>query len=178
MGSKNGASVLKQVITRDDVAELLVMSDRNVSRLTKLGVLPKGKNGYVLGDVVPRFVEHQRDEIANVDPHESIYRAARARKMQALATSEEMRVKLQRGELLEREHIMRKMTFLLLAVRNHLLSLASRISRELLPHVANEDKNANFQQVHAIVNDQVHAALNEATELRIDDALETQRRRR
>jgi hypothetical protein len=166
MASKNGASVLEKVITRDDLAQLLVMSDRNVSRLTKMGVLrqAKGKSGYVLGDAVPRFVEHLRDQIADDDPHEALYRSARARKMEALACSEEMRVKLQKGELLERSRVVNTVAPWLVAMKNHLLSLASRITRQLLPHVAAETGNENFRAIYETVNGEVRRALTEVSE--------------
>jgi hypothetical protein len=83
--------------------------------------------------------------------------------------------RLQRGELLERSRVTFIMTSVLLAVRNHLLSLASRITRQLLPHVADSTGDANFQAIYQIVKDQVRAALTEASEFKAQDILNRKR---
>jgi hypothetical protein len=85
--------------------------------------------------------------------------------------AEEMRVKLQRGELVEVSHVTAVVTGLLLVIRSHLLARPSRITRLLLPHVANEKENANFGSVYQIMNDAVRTALTEASECRCRDVL-------
>jgi hypothetical protein len=137
MATKNGASLLKEVITLSDLASLCVVSERTIQRLTKQGVLRQAKDRerrimrgrYVLGESVPRFVEHLRDSITSDDPNAAAYVEARARRMQASAAMTEMQLKLQRGELLERERVDREVTNVLHVVKSHLLSLASRITR-------------------------------------------------
>ena len=44
------------------------------------------------------------------------------------------------------------MTNLLLVVRNHLLAIPSRVTRQLLRHVADETGNDNFQAIYTTVN--------------------------
>ena len=108
MASKNGESLLQKLITRDDVAALTVQSDRNVSRLMKLGVLRQAsgkRRGYVLGEVIPAFVEHLRDEIARADPNTAAYVKARAARMNASAEMTQIELRHKRGELLERERV-------------------------------------------------------------------------
>ena len=152
------------MITLSDLATLTVQSERTVQRLTKQGIfrLARDRRGrqlkarFVLGEVIPAFCEHLR-ELATADPHESSYAEARARRMQASAESEEMDLRLKRGELLEVSRVTSQVTSLLLTVRNHLLALPSRITRQLLPHVLNENENANFQSVYSIANGEVRA---------------------
>jgi phage terminase Nu1 subunit (DNA packaging protein) len=176
MASKNGASLLKAVITLSDLATLTVQSERNVQRLVKSGVirLARDRHGrqlkgrFVLGECVPAFCEHLR-EVATADPHESSYAEARSRRMQASAESEEMDLRLKKGELMEKKHILFLMTGVILSTRNRLLSLPSRITRRLLPHVVSEDANASFQSVYQITNGEVRAALTEVSRLRMDE---------
>jgi hypothetical protein len=86
MASKNGASLLKEVITLSDLAALCVCSERTIQRLTKQGVLRLAKDRqrrimrgrYELGDAMPRFVEHLRDSITSDDPNARAYAEARA----------------------------------------------------------------------------------------------------
>src|SRR6267143_2650070 len=100
MAGKNGASLLREIVTLSDLASLCVCSERTIQRLTKEGVLRLAKDRnrrllrgrYVLGDAMPRFVEHLRDSITNDDPNAAAYAQARSRRMQALAESEELRV--------------------------------------------------------------------------------------
>jgi phage terminase Nu1 subunit (DNA packaging protein) len=180
MASKNGSSVLREIVTLSDLASLCVCSERTIQRLTKQGVLRQAKDNktrrllrgrYELGDAMPRFVEHLRDSITSDDPNARAYVEARARRMQASAESEEMDLRLKRGELIEVSRVTSEVTGLLLTVRNHLLSLASRITRQLLPHVANENENANFQSIYQITNGEVRQALTEASEFRTVDVL-------
>lgn len=60
--------------------------------------------------------------------------------------------KLKRGALLEKEHVDFVVTNLLLVVRNHLLAIPSRVTRQLLRHVADETGNDNFQAIYTTVN--------------------------
>jgi hypothetical protein len=65
MAGKNGASLLKAVISRDDVAALLVMSDRNVSRLTKMDRLKVCVASFI-GDMreqLPRDSRRERKQV-------------------------------------------------------------------------------------------------------------------
>ena len=145
MVQKNGSSVLREIVTLSDLASLCVCSERTIQRLTKQGVLRLAKDRnrrllrgrYELGDAMPKFVEYLRDQITSDDPHAKAYVEARARRMQASAESEEMELRLKRGELIEVSRVTSMVTSLLLTVRNHLLALPSRITRQLLPHVLN-----------------------------------------
>jgi hypothetical protein len=179
MASKNGDSCLEQVISLSDVAVLSGYSERNVQRLTKSGLIKLARDAkgrplrgrYVIGLTLPVLAEHTRDLAVADDPHARAYVEARARRMNASAESEEMDLRLKRGELIELSRVTDVVTGLLLVVRSHLLSLASRITRQLLPHVAAETENANFGSVYQIVNGEVRAALTEASELRCRDVL-------
>jgi hypothetical protein len=167
MGGKNGASVLKTVIGLQDLAALTVQSERNVHRLTRLGVLRLAKDSegrqlrgrYELGDAMPRFVEHLRDQIAKADPNEAAYIAARARRMLAVAQSEELRVKLQRGELLEADRVDAEVMGVLVTVKQHMLALGSAITRQLLGLLA--DKDVTYQKVYSVVHGGIRRGLTE-----------------
>ena len=173
MASKNGASLLRELVTLSDLASLCVCSERTIQRLTKQGVLPQAKDPktrrllrgrYELGDAMPRFVEHLRDTVTSADPSESAYQQARARRMAASAEMTQLELAHKRGDLIPRERVIFVVGNLLTVTKNHLLALASRITRQLLPHVSAETGNANFQAIYETVNGEVRAALTEASE--------------
>jgi phage terminase Nu1 subunit (DNA packaging protein) len=172
MVAKNGSSALREIITLSDLAALCVVSERQIQRLAKQGVLRLAKDRnrrllrgrYVLGDAVPRFIEHLRDSITSDDPNAAAYAEARARRMAANAEMMQLELRHKKGELLDGEHVDSVVMSLLLTVRNHLLALPSRITRQLLPHVADATGDANFQAVYSTVNGEVRAALTEASE--------------
>jgi phage terminase Nu1 subunit (DNA packaging protein) len=160
MGSKNGASLLNAVITLSDLATLTVQSERNVQRLVKSGMirLARDRHGrqlkghFVLGESVPRVCEHLRDQATADDPHETLYRSARARKMEALATSEEMRVALERGELISRSAVLNAMSNILRATRDRFRAIPTRLMH---PLQAMNDK----MQIRLLLSKEIDATL-------------------
>ena len=173
MASKNGSSVLREIVTLSDLASLCVCSERTIQRLTKQGVLLQAKDRksrkllrgrYELGDAMPRFVENLRDTISSNDPSDRAYVEARARRMAAAAEMTQIELAHKRGDLLERSRVIFVVGNLLTATKNHLLSLPSRIARQLLPHVAAETGNENFRAIYETVNNEVRAALTEVSE--------------
>ena len=168
MAEKNGASVLETIITGADLAALTGHSERTIKRLTAQGIVKlahdskgqKLKNRYVAGEACPRVCEYLRDQVLIDDPHEALYRQSRARKMTALAESEEMRVKLQRHELLDGELVDREVMAVLGAVKNHVLGLPTRCTRQLAPYTGGGE-NAKF--VHRIMTDAARSTLTEAS---------------
>jgi phage terminase Nu1 subunit (DNA packaging protein) len=164
MAQKNGASVLKEILSLSDVAALTVQSERSVQRLTKQGVLRVAKDSqgrelrarFVLDEVIPQFCEYLR-ELSSADPHSEAYNHARCRRMNALAEVEENALRLQSGELIEREHVMRVVSSVLYAVRNHLLSIPSRLMHQLVG-------KTDPREVNQLVRAEVELALREASE--------------
>jgi phage terminase Nu1 subunit (DNA packaging protein) len=165
MAGKNGASLLKEVITLSDLASLCVCSERTIQRLTKRGVLRQAKDRerrimrgrYVLGDALPRFVEHLRDSITSDDPNERAYVEARARRMTASAEMTQLELRHKRGELLECAHVDFVVTNLLSIVKNHMLSIPSRLMHQLVG-------KTDPREINMIVRGEVHRALREASE--------------
>src|SRR5437899_1519060 len=91
-------------LSEAQLAEVCGLSVRHVARLTDQKVLRKGKRGYKLSESVRAYVKHRESIIKReCSKFGDGYNAARARRMFALATSEEQRVRLQGGELLERK---------------------------------------------------------------------------
>jgi phage terminase Nu1 subunit (DNA packaging protein) len=77
--------------------------------------------------------------------------------MAALATSEEMRVKLQRGELVDGARVDREVMNVLTAVKNHLLSIPSRLMHRLVGQT-------DPRQINLLVRGEVRRALTEVSE--------------
>jgi phage terminase Nu1 subunit (DNA packaging protein) len=144
-------------LTDAQLADVLGLSERTVYRLRADKVLRKGTRGYRLSECVQAFVKHRE---ACVKKESSkfgdSYTQSRARRMFAQALSEEMRVREIRGQLLRRDRVVRIVTNVLSAVRNHMLGIPSRVMHSL------EGKTP--PEINVAVRDEVHLALREASE--------------
>jgi phage terminase Nu1 subunit (DNA packaging protein) len=162
MAGKNGDSLLKKVVSLSDVASLCVCSERTIQRLTKSGVLRQAKDRerrimrgrYVLGDAVPRFVESLRDSITSDDPSERAYVEARSRRMRALAESEELRVKHQRGALIKLETVSFWLSLILRSCRDRLRAIPSRTLHQLTGMT-------DARQINQLLQKEIDAGLSE-----------------
>jgi hypothetical protein len=169
---------LEQIVTLSDIAVLSGYGERTVQRLVKSGVIRLAKDAqgrqlkgrFVLGEAMPALCEYLRDQATVDDPNEQIFRQARARKMAAMAMSEEQRVRLQAGDLVEVTHVMRIMGELLSVVRSHVLALPSRFSRLVLGLTT-------VPAVHAILQKHVELTLREASEFDMMQLAKPRKRR-
>jgi hypothetical protein len=79
------------------------------------------------GDEPPKRSKEQQEREAN----EAKLSAARAREREAIATLREADVLQKRSELISRDEAQRQAGFLLVAIKQRLLALPARLSREL-----------------------------------------------
>ena len=164
MSSRNGAGLLQEIVTVADLATLLVMSERQIQRLTVQGILrrAKDKNGqllrgrYVLGDAVSRYVEHLRDSLL-ADPSGEAYNQARARRMQAAADQAQLQLGRESGELIRRDDVIREIGPMLIVIKNHVLAIPSRLARAMLGLT-------EFAKSYQLLDDACRGALREASE--------------
>jgi phage terminase Nu1 subunit (DNA packaging protein) len=164
MPGKDARSLLKEVITTSDLATLTVQSERSVQRLTKQGIfrLAKDRQGrqlkgrFVVGECVPAFCEHLR-ELATDDPNEAAYKAARARRMEASAAAAELAVKLQRGQLHRSEDISFFLGNIIIATRDRLRAIPSRLMFSLRGET-------DPAKINAAISSEIDGALTELSE--------------
>ena len=92
MSAKKIRSCLRDEISTNDVAAMLHMDARSVQRAVKAGTIQQSRRGcFILGKIIPAYVDHLRDVIAN-NPDETALRAAKLRK--ALADAERTELEL------------------------------------------------------------------------------------
>ena len=162
-------SCLRDVITLADLPTLLVMSERQVQRLVKQGVIPQARNKagqflrarFVMGEVIPRYIEHLRNSLVD-DPQEMALREAKLRKAEADAERSELELKLFKNQLHTTDTIMFILTNRITASKARLLAIASRIARLL---VGQTDQ----KKIYNLVYGEVEMALRDVSELGQED---------
>jgi hypothetical protein len=131
-----------------------------VHHLQTEGILHKARgklHGYKLADSVQSYLRYQHDYVKQKcsSNGDAAYNDARSRRMRALAIVEETRARQVSGEFLSRARVVLVMTSLLGAIKNHMLGLPARLTRQLImqrdPH-----------KVRAILDDAVRSCLIEA----------------
>jgi phage terminase Nu1 subunit (DNA packaging protein) len=171
MASKNGARLLREEVTRSDLAALVALSERQVQRLTNQGVFPLARNRqgrfarakYILGQAVPRFVKHLRETLSR-DANEEFYKEARARRMAAHAAAAELTLKLQRGKLHRSDDIEFVMVRMITVIKQHLLSIPGRVMHQLVGLT-------DPVRINQIVRDEVERSLTELSEFKMSDII-------
>jgi phage terminase Nu1 subunit (DNA packaging protein) len=161
MVGKNGESVLKKIITADDLASLVVVSTRQIRELTRRGVLKLAKDKnlralkarYILGVSVPVFCEHLRDTLASDDPNEQLYQAARAERMQASARMTQLKLKEAEGQLYAAPAIEFCVINMHIAFKTGMQSIPSAISPLLV--------GKSHEEIHAILEEAIRSKLTE-----------------
>src|SRR5438552_2442910 len=107
MPSDNGDCCLRKIITIQDLSALVVLSDRQLQRMVRDGVIPLAKNKhgqpmrgkFVLGEAVPHFVENLRDSLVTADPSKVAFNHDRARKMKIEADSAQLDFEEKKGAM-------------------------------------------------------------------------------
>ena len=162
MRSENGESCLKKIVSLSDLATLLVVSERQVQRLVKQGIIPLAKNKagqqqrgrFVLGEAVPHYAEHLRDSLLDADPNETAYNKARAERMQSLARLTALEERAKSSEFVRRDVVEFTMTQAVSYLRDSIRAIPHQVSN----HVAHVDdahevtsilKKAIDQRLHA-----------------------------
>src|SRR5262245_11854775 len=160
---RNGEGLLREIVTVADLATLLVISERQIQRLVKQGVIPLAKNKqgqnlrarFVLGEAVPRYLEHLRDSVL-VDANEEAYQSARARRMQAAARQAELQLGRDSGELIQSDVVFREMATVMITVKKHVLAIPTRLARAMLGLT-------EFAKSYQLLDDACRGALREAS---------------
>jgi phage terminase Nu1 subunit (DNA packaging protein) len=150
--------------TPRQLGAVIGLTSRSIDSLVLEGVFKPVRSGklrgrhYPLRDSVQRYVAYQKKSVRAqlASRNGDGYSRARERRMAALALIEEMRAKQLSGEFLSRTRIVHVMTTLLSQVRNHVLGIPSRCSRQLIGQ-------KDLQKVRSILDDACRGCLIEAS---------------
>jgi hypothetical protein len=168
MAGKDGESILRKVVTLSDVAALTVQSERSVQRLVKSGVIRLAKDRqrrqlkgrFVLGECIPKICEHLRDLATADDPHATAYAEARAARMAAMAEREQLDLRLRRGELHRSDDIQFVIGGMIVAARDRLRAIPSRLMHSLRGET-------DPLKINKAIGDEIDAALLELSERKV-----------
>lgn len=145
---------------------------RHIQRLTVEGVLTRARDEegnevrgrYEVAATVFAYVRYLKTLAKVDDASETEYQRLRNAKMAAEAAVATIKLKELKGEMLRAGDVDFLLTNLITATKQHLLSIASRVTRTLVPFVAAETGNANFQKIFDAVNAEVERGLRELSE--------------
>jgi hypothetical protein len=134
MSAKNESS---DTITPQELAQILVLSDPEIVRLTKLQVLMRSterRNGrdrivYVWRDNVRRYVLHVRRPTEEL--RES-YQEEKRLTQQIVREQKQLELRIARGEMVDRALVLEEMTRSITQAKNHLLGLPARLARQMI----------------------------------------------
>jgi hypothetical protein len=175
MPSANNGFLLKKIIALSTLAELSVLSVRQIQRLVKDGVisLARDKKGnpirarVVLGEAVPKLFEHSRNTHAVGDPAIARFRRARAKREEADAAMAEIELGYHRGKYLLASAVEEDLIRMLTACRARMLAIPSAVARSLIALTDTDrlSESERFRQIYQLIEDKVYAALTEIADL-------------
>jgi len=169
MPAKKIRSCLRDEISTNDVAALLHIDARSVQRAVKAGTIQQSRRGcFILGKIIPAYVEHLRDVIAN-NPDEAAFRAAKLRKALADAETSELELQQLKNELHPTDVVMFVWSSRIDASRKRLLAIPNRLA----PHLAGE---TDQQKIYRHIHDEIVMALEDVTGLKEKDFVKENRR--
>ena len=171
MASNNGARLLTEEVTRGQLATLVVLSERQIQRLTNQGVFALARNRqgrfvrakYILGQAVSHYIRHLRETLSRDESEES-YKASRSRRMAAHAAAAELALQVQRGRLHRSDDLDFVFTRLLTGIKQRLLAMPSRLMYSLAGV-------SDPKRINEIVREEVEQALTEASNFRMSDLI-------
>jgi hypothetical protein len=161
-------SCLRDVVATSDVAMLLHMDPRSVRRTVKAGIIEQaGRDRYVLGKVIPAYVQHQRKAIS-ADPQEIELKAAKLRKARADAERAELELQLFKGQLHTSDAVLFIWSSRIGASKKRLLAVATRLA----PHLAGV---TDEKEIYARVQAEIETALEDVGKLTAKDFMKQDR---
>jgi phage terminase Nu1 subunit (DNA packaging protein) len=129
------------VCTRMQLAKILGITSRridtlaaeNVLKPVRLGSALKGK-GFRLAESVANYQTYSRASLVKQYARggDGEYEKARSRRMSALAEAQELELAIARGDMVRRARVLHVMTALLSTVKNHVLAIPSRCTRQVV----------------------------------------------
>jgi len=158
MSAKKIRSCLRDEISTNDVAVLLHMDARSVQRAVKSGTIQQSRRGrFILGKIIPAYVDHLRDVIAN-NPDEAALRAAKLRKALADAERAELELKLFKNELHTSDAVLFVWSARIGASRKRLLAVPTRLA----PHLVGE---TDQRKIYDAISCEITLALEDVSQL-------------
>ena len=158
MPEKKIRSCLRDEISTNDVAALLHMDARSVQRAVKAGTIQQSRRGcFILGKIIPAYVDHLRDVIAN-NPDEAALRAAKLRKALADAERAELELKLFKNELHTSDAVLFVWSARIGASRKRLLAVPTRLA----PHLVGE---TDQRKIYDAISREITLALEDVSQL-------------
>lgn len=161
MKKDNGTHTSEALITPRDLSQTLILSEQEIVRLTKLGVLVRTteKRGgrdrivYDWRDNVRRYVQHMRKRSEEArDEYQDEKRLTQAITRQM----KEHELRQLRGEMVSRARVVFVMTNLLGSVKNKVLGLPARCARRVY-------RQRDIHKVRAILDHECRQMLREAS---------------
>ena len=158
MSAKKIRSCLRDEISTNDVAALLHMDARSVQRAVKAGTIQQSRRGcFILGKIIPAYVDHLRDVIAN-NPDEAALRAAKLRKALADAERAELELKLFKNDLHTSDAVLFVWSVRIGASRKRLLAVPTRLA----PHLVGE---TDQRKIYDAISREITLALGDVSQL-------------
>jgi len=146
----------EELINTKRLAEILGMTERRVQQLAAENVFKKiGRGKFQLIDSVQNYLSYQLDlERKKFNKNDMAINEARRRREQAEAFLKEMEVGTRRGELLEKEDVMKSWQKILSIVKTRLLALPSKLSPQLVGlDTVNEIKSKLDEEIDRALNE-------------------------
>jgi phage terminase Nu1 subunit (DNA packaging protein) len=158
MSAKKIRCCLRDEISTNDVAALLHMDARSVQRAVKAGTIQQSRRGcFILGKIIPAYVDHLRDVIAN-NPDEAALRAAKLRKALADAERAELELALFKNQLHTSDAVLFVWSARIGASRKRLLAVPTRLA----PHLVGE---TDQRKIYDAISREITLALEDVSQL-------------
>lgn len=124
--------------TATQIGDVLGVSLRMVHHLEGEGVfncaVQRPRKRYKLAESVRAYLRYSRETVKRQCSRngDGVFEQARSRRMTALARVEELRARQLTGDMVNRSRVVLVMTSLLSTVRNHVLGIPSRCTRQIV----------------------------------------------
>jgi len=150
------------ICSSHQLGEILGLGARQVDHLRAAGVLRrvsgKQQQGFKLAPSVKAYLQYQRAYVSKECRKQTAgYDSARTRRMNALAQAEELELAVARGGMIKRARVVLVVTTLLATVKNHVLAIPSRCTRQIVGQ-------RNVAKVRAILDAACRDTLREAAD--------------
>ena len=145
------------------------MDARSVQRAVKAGTIQQSRRGcFILGRIIPAYVDHLRDVIAN-NPDEAALRAAKLRKALADAERAELELALFKNQLHTSDAVLFVWSARIGASRKRLLAVPTRLA----PHLVGE---TDQRKIYDAISCEITLALEDVSELTQKDSAKQDRK--
>ena len=146
---------MAQLLNRQQVAKLLMLSPRRVNQLAKQGIIPKEAEGrYDLIGSVQGYISYLKENSINEIQGVITIAESKQRKLAAEAKMAELQYDLESGKVVSLEYVRPQWESLVMAMKTKLLAIPNKLT----PLLVSQD---NFNYVNQLLHEHIAEALNE-----------------